>query len=106
MAGRASIEYYVGQALKGKDMNEDGFVMKIFSNGFVVFVPRFGIESLIRLRDLATPEPEAEFDAENYVLKIKGDVGRNVELFEKVTVRITDEVEASTGKRKVKLTLV
>ena len=84
--------------------------MKIFSNGFVVFVPRFGIESLIRLRDLSSPEPEADFDAENYVLKVKG-VGkdgrdRSVELFEKVQVRITDEVEESTGKRKVKLTLV
>jgi exosome complex exonuclease DIS3/RRP44 len=106
MAGRASIEYYVGQALKGKDIIEEGFVMKIFSNGMVVFVPRFGIESLIRLRDLATPEPEAEFDAENYVLKVKGEVNRNVELFEKVKVRITDEMEESTGKRKVKLTLV
>ncbi|KAF2706831.1 RNB-domain-containing protein [Pleomassaria siparia CBS 279.74] len=106
MAGRASIEYYVGQALKGKDITEDGFVMKIFSNGMVVFVPRFGIESLIRLRDLATPEPEAEFDAENYTLKVKGEVNRNVELFEKVKVRITDEMEESTGKRKVKLTLV
>ena len=106
MAGRASIEYYVGQALKGKDIIEEGFVMKIFSNGMVVFVQRFGIESLIRLRDLATPEPEAEFDAENYVLRVKGEVNRNVELFEKVKVRITDEMEESTGKRKVKLTLV
>ncbi|KAF1943253.1 RNB-domain-containing protein [Clathrospora elynae] len=106
MAGRASIEYYVGQALKGKDINEEGFVMKIFSNGFVVFVPRFGIESLIRLRDLATPEPEADFDAENYVLNIKGDVKRSIELFEKVAVRITDELEESTGKRKVRLSLV
>ncbi|KAF2199050.1 RNB-domain-containing protein [Delitschia confertaspora ATCC 74209] len=106
MAGRASIEYYVGQALKGKDITEEGFVMKIFSNGFVVFVPRFGIESLIRLRDLATPEPEADFDAENYVLDIKVGKGRKVELFEKITVRITDEKEESTGKRKVKLSLV
>ncbi|KAF2691090.1 ribonuclease R [Lentithecium fluviatile CBS 122367] len=106
MAGRASIEYYVGQALKGKDITEEGFVMKVFSNGFVVFVPRFGIESLIRLRDLATPEPEAQFDAENYVLKVGGEVNGSVELFEKVNVRITDEVEQSTGKRKVKLTLV
>jgi exosome complex exonuclease DIS3/RRP44 len=80
--------------------------MKIFSNGFVVFVPRFGIESLIRLRELATPEPEADFDDENYVLNIKGDVKRRVELFEKVQVRITDEIEVSTGKRKVRLTLV
>jgi exosome complex exonuclease DIS3/RRP44 len=105
-AGRASIEYYVGQALKGKDITEDGFVMKIFSNGFVVFVPRFGIESLIRLRELATPEPEADFDPENYVLTIKGDVKRQIELFEKVQVRITDEMEESTGKRKVRLSLV
>ncbi|KAF2733192.1 RNB-domain-containing protein [Polyplosphaeria fusca] len=106
MAGRSSIEYYVGQALKGKDMKEEGFVMKIFSNGFVVFVPRFGIEGLIRLRDLATPEPEADFDAESYTLHVKGDVNRSVELFEKVMVRITDEMEESTGKRKVKLSLV
>ncbi|KAG9199812.1 exosome catalytic subunit dis3 [Epicoccum nigrum] len=106
MAGRASIEYYVGQALKGKDLQEEGFIMKIFSNGFVVFVPRFGIESLIRLRDLATPEPEAEFDTDNYQLNIKGEINRSVELFERVMVRITDELEESTGKRKVKLTLV
>ena len=50
-ASRASIEYYLGQALKGRIIEEEGFVMKVFSNGFVVFVPRFGIESLIRLKD-------------------------------------------------------
>ncbi|KAH0396576.1 ribonuclease R, partial [Aureobasidium melanogenum] len=104
MAGRASVEYYVGQALKGRVVDEDGFVMRVFSNGIVVFVPRFGIEGLIRLRDLATPEPESEFDTENYVLKIKGEgIDRSVELFEKVKVRISDEAEESTGKRKVKL---
>ncbi|KAI5264103.1 ribonuclease R [Aureobasidium subglaciale] len=107
MAGRASVEYYVGQALKGRVVDEDGFIMRVFSNGFVVFVPRFGIEGLIRLRDLATPEPESEFDTENYILKIKGEgIERNVELFEKVKVRISDEAEESTGKRKVKLSLL
>ncbi|KAI9779377.1 MAG: exosome catalytic subunit dis3 [Candelina submexicana] len=106
MAGRASIEYYVGQALKGRVMEEEGFVMKVFSNGFVVFVPRFGIESLIRLRDLATPEPEAVFDAENYVLRTEGTRKVELELFGKVRVRISDEREESTGKRKVRLELV
>ncbi|KAH0127557.1 ribonuclease R, partial [Aureobasidium melanogenum] len=107
MAGRASVEYYVGQALKGRVVDEDGFVMRVFSNGIVVFVPRFGIEGLIRLRDLATPEPESEFDTENYVLRIKGEgIDRSVELFEKVKVRISDEAEESTGKRKVKLSLL
>lgn len=106
MAGRASIEYYVGQALKGRVVVEEGFVMKVFSNGFVVFVPRFGIEGLIRLRDLATPEPEAVFDAERYLLRTEGSREVRVELFEKVKVRISDVKEESTGKRKIRLELV
>ncbi|KAF7884647.1 uncharacterized protein EAF02_004983 [Botrytis sinoallii] len=105
-AGRASIEYYVGQALKGRIVEEEGFIMKVFSNGFVVFVPRFGIESLIRLRDLAEPEPEGDFDAENYVLQTKGSREVRIELFGKVTVRISDVKEESTGKRKIKAELV
>jgi exosome complex exonuclease DIS3/RRP44 len=105
-AGRASIEYYVGQALKGRIVEEEGFAMKVFSNGFVVFVPRFGIESLIRLRDLAEPEPESVFDAENYVLSTSGSREVKVELFDKVVVRISDVKEESTGKRKVKFELV
>lgn len=111
MAGRASVEYYVGQALKGRALEEAGFVMKVFSNGFVVFVPRFGIEGLIRLRDLATPEPEAIFDAEEYVLHVKGSAGggfkgRELALFEKVVVKVSDVLEKTTGKRKIKMDLV
>ena len=107
MAGRASIEYYVGQALKGRVVEEEGFVMKVFSNGFVVFVPRFGIEGLIRLRDLATPEPEGAFDEEEYILRVSGRAVRlQVELFQKVVVRISDVKEESTGKRKIKLELM
>jgi exosome complex exonuclease DIS3/RRP44 len=105
-AGRASIEYYVGQALKGRIVDEEGFAMKVFSNGFVVFVPRFGIESLLRLRDLAEPEPESAFDAENYVLTTSGSRTVKVELFDKVVVRISDVKEESTGKRKVRFELV
>lgn len=106
MAGRASIAYYVGQALKGKVAEEDAFVMKIFSNGFVVLVPRFGIEGLIRLRDLAEPEPESEFDAESYVLTTKGSREVKVELFQKVKVRVHDEKDELTGKRGVKMELL
>ncbi|KAI0125811.1 RNB domain-containing protein [Xylariales sp. AK1849] len=106
LAGRASIAYYVGQSLKGRVADEEGFVMKIFSNGFVVLVPRFGIESLIRLRDLAEPEPESVFDAENYVLKMSGSRDLTVELFQKVMVRISDAKDEATGKRGAKMELV
>lgn len=104
-AGRASVEYYVGQALKGRDLIEEGHVMRVFENGVVVFVPRFGIEGLIRLRDMGTPEPVGEFDGEEYVLNVTGSREVRLELFDEVKVRITDEVEESTGKRKVKLGL-
>lgn len=106
MAGRASIEYYVGQALKGRVLQESGFVMKVFSNGFVVFVPRFGIEGLIRLRDLATPEPEGVFDADEFILRVKGSKEFQVELFQKVQVKISDVREDTTGKRKIKMELI
>lgn len=106
LAGRASIAYYVGQAVRGRTTEEDGFVMKIFSNGFVVLVPRFGIESVIRLRDLADPEPAATFDAETYVLATSGSREVRLELFQKVRVRISDQKDETTGKRGVKMELV
>ncbi|KAL9104120.1 MAG: hypothetical protein Q9163_000922 [Psora crenata] len=110
MAGRASIEYYVGQALKGQVVEEVGFVMRVFENGFVVFVPRFGIEGLIRLRDLVSPDPQGIFDAEEYLLRVEGSgIGTRplvIELFQKVRVRISDVREDMTGKRKVRMELV
>lgn len=46
MAGRASVEFYVGLALKGRgqrngvsvDVIEDAFVIRAFRNGLSVFV--------------------------------------------------------------------
>ncbi|RYP74258.1 hypothetical protein DL770_007639 [Monosporascus sp. CRB-9-2] len=108
LAGRASVAYYVGQALRGREAEEDAFVMRVFSNGFVVLVPRFGIEGLVRLRDLATPEPDADYDPESYTLRVhrSGSDALEVELFQKVRVRIRDEKDEATGKRGAKIELV
>ena len=105
-AGRASIEYYVGQALKGRVIDEEGYIMRVFSNGIVVFVPRFGIEGLIRLRDMAEPGPESVLDSDNYTLALSGSKDETLALFQRVKVKIYDELEQSTGKRKVKLALL
>ena len=40
MAGRASVEYFVGQSLKGRREVEEAHVMRVLKNGLVVFVPR------------------------------------------------------------------
>lgn len=88
-------------------LEEEGFVMRVFSNGFVVFVPRFGIEGLIRVKDVAAKEEDAVFKEDEYKLEIKmAPKTLNVELFAKIMVRIKDEVEPSTGKRKLKIDLV
>lgn len=115
LAGRASVAYYVGQALKGREAEEDAFVMKVFSNGFVVLVPRFGIEGLIHLRDLAGagagPEPDSDYNPDTYTLTVRpssppGAAEIKIELFQKVRVRIRDEKDEATGKRGAKMELV
>ncbi|CAA7262309.1 unnamed protein product [Cyclocybe aegerita] len=62
MAGRASVEFYVGLALKGRnekeskllgkgaEVREEAFVIRTFRNGLNVFVSKLGIEGLIPSR--------------------------------------------------------
>lgn len=138
-AGRASIEYYVGQALKtrgekvavdGVDagIDEEGYVMRVFENGVVVFVPRFGIEGVVRLEDFVLPgdstvrsveqrrelvvRRESDFDNEEYTLHVsdKGQPDKNrgmtVELFQRVQVNVSSVKEESgrgAGKRRVRV---
>ncbi|KAJ7037505.1 hypothetical protein C8F04DRAFT_1092687 [Mycena alexandri] len=115
MAGRASVEYYVGLALKGRGekqgggkVTEEAFVIRTFRNGLGVFVSKLGIEGLVMFkRDLT------EFDADNYVVTIPGSstaVSGNedvtISVFDKVVVNIEVEKDKNTGKGKVKMTLV
>lgn len=68
---------------------------------------RFGIEGLIRLSDLATPEPDATYDDTNYVLTIHDKKSPlKIALFEKVRVTVEMIKEERTGKRKIQLKLV
>ena len=137
-AGRASIEYYVGQALKARGekmaaggtdtgIDEEGYVMRVFENGVVVFVPRFGIEGVVRLEDFLLPGESGtfsvaerrdlaahrttEFDNEEYTLRVeeKGhpekERGVMVELFQKVRVNVSSVKEEGrgAGKRRVRI---
>ncbi|EAW10653.1 exosome catalytic subunit DIS3 [Aspergillus clavatus NRRL 1] len=136
-AGRASIEYYVGQALKARGekmavdgvdggIEEEGYVMRVFENGVVIFVPRFGIEGVVRLEDFVLPgEPavrsveerrelllrrESDFDGEEYTLRVseKGHSERSVvvELFQRVKVNVSsikEEGGRGAGKRRVRI---
>ncbi|KAJ7480098.1 hypothetical protein B0H11DRAFT_2158020 [Mycena galericulata] len=115
MAGRASVEYYVGLALKGRgekerqgQVTEEAFVIRTFRNGLGVFVSKLGIEGLVMFkRDLT------EFDADNYTVTIPGsstavpgDDDVTISVFDKVVVNIEVEKDKNTQKGKVKMTLV
>ncbi|KAF8999767.1 hypothetical protein BDQ17DRAFT_1360335 [Cyathus striatus] len=111
MAGRASVEFYVGLALKGRGekektkQTEEAFVVRTFRNGLGVFVSKLGIEGLIMFKR------DTDFDAENYRITVpakssggKGDT--SIAVFDKVIVNIEVEKDRSTQRGKVKMTLV
>ncbi|QPG75771.1 exosome catalytic subunit dis3 [Brettanomyces nanus] len=105
-AGRASIEYYVGQVMKNAEATEDGYVIKVFSNGIVVLVPKYGVENLIKL-ELLGDANTAKFDEDKYRLSFKDKEGkqREVAVFDKVKVFVKSHLDEFTGKRKVQLLL-
>jgi exosome complex exonuclease DIS3/RRP44 len=105
-AGRASIEYYVGQVMKNNQSDQDGYVLKVFSNGIVVIVPKYGVESLIKLEILGDVN-SAQFSEDDYSLTFVDKSGkkRTVSVFDKVEVSIESILDDFTGKRKVQLYL-
>ncbi|KAH3675421.1 hypothetical protein WICMUC_002710 [Wickerhamomyces mucosus] len=106
-AGRASIEYYVGQVMKNNESEETGYVIRVFSNGIVVLVPKFGVESLIKVEELTNEVNSIDFKEDEYSLSFKNKNGnlRSIGVFDKVTVEVKSELDKSVGKRKAVLVL-
>ncbi|GLB43614.1 putative RNR ribonuclease family protein [Lyophyllum shimeji] len=111
MAGRASVEFYVGLALKSRNEREKGrvqeeaFVIRTFRNGLGVFVSKLGIEGIVMFKR------EIQFDADNYVITVPAsptsDAGEvKIGVFDKVTVNIEVEKDKNTQRGRVKMTLV
>jgi len=106
MAGRASVEFYVGLALKARGeksiVQEEAFVIRTFRNGLGVFVSKLGIEGLIMFKG------EPKYDADNYTLAVPSPEGEDVTIavFDKVTVQIEVEKDKNTQRGKVKMTLI
>lgn len=109
-AGRASVEYYVGQMLKKQDKSQllEGYVVKVFSNGVSILVPKYGLESVVRIEDICEhPEREAELDENNFKLHVilKNGKKRTLSIFEKLNVLVESVRNETSGKRFVRMTL-
>lgn len=106
-AGRASIDYYVGQVMRNNEQpDQEGYVIKCFNNGIVVLVPKFGVEGLIKL-DTIGDVALAEYDEEKYELLFTDLSGnrRTVGVFDKVNVEVKLVKDDVLGKRKAQLLL-
>lgn len=107
-AGRASIEYYVGQVMRNNESVETGYVIRVFNNGIVVLVPKFGVEGLIRLENLTDDTHSAKFVEDEFKLTFKekntGNL-RDVYVFDKVEVQLKSVLDPITSKRKAQLLL-
>ncbi|KAH9476796.1 Exosome complex exonuclease dis3 [Psilocybe cubensis] len=106
MAGRASVEFYVGLALKARgerekknsaEVIEEAFVIRTFRNGLGVFVSKLGIEGLVMFKK------DMQFDAENYTITVGT---TTLAVFDKVKVRIEVEKDRNTQRGRVKMSLV
>lgn len=105
-AGRASIEYYVGQVMRNNESTQEGYVIKCFNNGIVVLVPKFGVEGLIKLEMLGDVD-SAVYNEEKFELKFTDLKGNKkvIGVFDKVNVQVTSVKDEVSGKRKAQLLL-
>lgn len=106
-AGRASIEYYVGQVMRNDESTQDGYVIKCFNNGIVVLVPKFGVEGMIKLEMLGD-DSSALFNEEKYELSFtdKSNSKRTIGVFDKVKVAVRSVQDEVSGKRRAQLLLI
>lgn len=106
-AGRASIEYYVGQVMRNNETENEGYVIKCFNNGIVVLVPKFGVEGMIKLESLTSEVESADFNEDKYELNFIGTDGkpRSIGVFDKVKVDVKSIKDEVSGKRKAQLYL-
>nr|ODO01078.1 exosome complex exonuclease DIS3/RRP44 [Cryptococcus depauperatus CBS 7855] len=115
MAGRTSVEFFVGLSLKewhkntgkgdGQKRREEAFVIRTFSNGLAVFVTKLGLEGLIIFeKKLHT------YDPDNYVISLPSlNTNENrvqVAVFDKIMVDLFVEKDENTQRGKVKMELV
>jgi len=120
MAGRASVEFFVGLAISAKNAEQgvdatkvgqerllraDAYVVRTFRNGLAVFVNKYGLEGVI------TFPGECQCDPDEYQVTIPASLsqlGRDVTLgiFDRCTVEIGIEKDRNTKRGRTKMVLV
>ncbi|KAG9288456.1 hypothetical protein G9A89_015662 [Geosiphon pyriformis] len=109
MAARSSVELHTNIFFKDKIEQEEGFVTRILKNGFIVLVPRYGIEGIVYSSPtktaLAASAPPVVYNPRNNSLDSSTN-NVSIKLFDKIIVQITideDLVGSAAGGMRQKL---
>jgi len=102
-ASRSSIELYTVLFFKDKQIEEEARVIRIMDNGFVVLVPRYGVEGIVTTAEPGKPaffkHNIANNTLENEATKT------TIRIFDTVIIQIKVE-NSNTQKQQVKFHLV
>ncbi|CAG8438807.1 8589_t:CDS:10 [Ambispora gerdemannii] len=109
LAARSSVELHTNIFFKGKTEKEEGFVTRILKNGFIVLIPRYGIEGIVcssKSSLSATPASPVVYNPHTNSLDSSlCDI--SIKLFNKVMVQITIDEDLVGGMRqKLKIELL
>ncbi|KAK9164738.1 hypothetical protein Syun_005640 [Stephania yunnanensis] len=104
MASRASIELHTLIFFRKRPTDTEARIVKIRANGFIVFVPKFGIEGPVYLTQRGEKGGEWVVDEEHQeVKKMDGSISYNVLQMVRVHMEV---VEPQPNRPKLQLTLV
>lgn len=86
-AARSSVELFTHLFFKDRTVYEEAYVVRVLKNGFIVLVPKYGIESIVHLTSFDTEtQPTYIHDESENVLKF-GEV--EIAMFMKVQVKLS-----------------
>lgn len=125
-AARSSVELFTHLFFKNKVEEEEGYVIRILKNAFIVLVPKYGIEGIVYAsakvakgegEASATPQPILVYNPETDSLQSTEPLAEGespkiqVQLFQKVVVQISIDDDLKGGgeggmRQKLKMDLV
>jgi exosome complex exonuclease DIS3/RRP44 len=82
-ADRASVELFTTIFFKGKTLTEEAYVTKVKANGFLVIVPKYGIEGIISIPETFWKQYQFEEKLQQLISK-----DSTIRVFDKVKVKI------------------
>jgi exosome complex exonuclease DIS3/RRP44 len=106
-AGRSSVELFTLLFFQNRNIVEEGFVTRILKNGFIVLIPKYGIEGIVYASN-ASKVQLLSYNPQSDTLEH----GQHaIALFQKVTVMVSIEDDKRAGgdggmRQKLQLTLL